>query len=448
MPEVKECAVILLSDPERAGELARAVESDSVEASVLFSSDELHRALQTQRVDVVILENELQAFVTGLDILERIFNDLMRPTTLLLAHRTSKVDAKVQRLGIHAVLPPDTPVDQIASKVRSLGSSSQRGTAVIPPAARRIAADAQVQPMPQLLAKLAGYLSDDVCVPVGDLARDLSLDAKITADLMRMINSAAMGMTRKINRVFDVVTLLGARRTISLVLSNAMLQGQSRLCRQLGGSDRDWFHQRSVLIASTNHAFAEVVAKVSADTAFVLGLFQDLGIPILAGAWGEKYVNVLRRVRDTGILRLETVEQQEFGITHADVSAAMLQKWQLPPSILGPVLDHHRPERLDTKPAVEQRFVFCMRAGEAFANLSNGHFAHRYPVLREALSRFGPDQAENCNRALRDAVQKTAESSQLFQMPAPNPESLRDLVGSVTQPPAAGAVSAGGVSRT
>ena len=424
----KKVLLILLADPDRARTLATELQTPEFEVIVAESSDQLHRTLGTQRVDILVLENELQAFVSGLDILEKIFDDVTRPATALLAKMTPKIEPKVKSLGIDSVLPPDADPETIAKTVRALARRAGTARANVPANARRLVAGAEIGPLPQLLVKLAGYLDDEQNVALTDLAADISIDPKITADLLRVINSAALGMNRKITTVLDVVKLLGVRKTISLILSSSVVRNQKSLCRQMSVADRDWYNRRSVVIASTAHAFADHLGKVSPDTAFVLGLFQELGIPVLAAALGERYLLTLRRVRQTGILKLEQAEEQELGFTHAAVSAAMLQKWGLPPTMVGPVLDHHSAENIEGKSGIEQRFVNCMRIGEAFANLSDGHYHQRYPILTDLFAQYGADEAGTCRFALQEGVAKAAESCRLFAIEVPDSQALGQLV--------------------
>src|SRR5690606_17050004 len=145
-------------------------------------------------------------------------------------------------------------------------------------------------------------------------------------NLLRLINSAAMGMQRKFTRTFDAVNLLGVRRTISLILTSVTFKFQSNFAATLSPEDRKWYNKRTVLVASGAYAFAKHVGRVSPDTAYLLGLFQEMGILMMADAYQDRYTQALHRFRQFGQVQLEAVEQAAFGVTHADVGGAMLQK--------------------------------------------------------------------------------------------------------------------------
>ena len=76
-------------------------------------------------------------------------------------------------------------------------------------------------------------------------------------------------------------------------------------------------------------------------------------------------MELIRRFRELGQLRLEALEKQQFGVTHGDVSAAVIQRWGLPSSVVSLVLRHDADPSAKLN-ATEKRFLHVMRIGEAF----------------------------------------------------------------------------------
>jgi CheY-like chemotaxis protein len=166
---------------------------------------------------------------------------------------------------------------------------------------------------------------------------------------------------------------------------------------------------------------------VSPETAYILGLLQDVGILVLAHAHGEHYAGILQRAREIPLLRLEYLEREDFGASHAEVSAALLQKWGLPESLVSMVVGHHAEPR-EGASEVEAAFLRVTRIGEAVADLADRPAPRRFLALNRLLSHYGVDRASQCRASLAEGVARALESSRLFNMPLPDDEALAQLL--------------------
>lgn len=431
----KHIVALRLRDPARGRELSDLLGSASVEAVATASSEGLHTLLNAQRVDLIVIEQELDGFLTGLEILDRLFKDLLRPETILLAERTSQISEPAAQLGIGTILSPKLPLPALADAVRGVIAARGLSTALIPHHARRLVQECgSIPPMPQLLVKLLSYMDLNAQdVPLKDLADDISVDPAATAALLTLTNSSSIGFRQKITRVFDAVNLLGARRTVSLIVSSAALASQTELLREWSEPLRNWYRQRSVLIASTAATFARALEHVAPDTAFVLGLLQDVGILILGNSFAEKYQAVtLRRAREIGQLRLHSIEQDDYKLTHAEVSAALLQRWKLPQSLIRLVLDHHKPDAAAERSRTDRSFLRVMQIGEALADLSEVPHPVRRQALNRLLTEYTDDgQDRNCRDCIAASVARTVESCRLFSLPLPDETTLHRIAQQV-----------------
>ncbi len=437
-------AVVYLRETETARQLARLLEASDLQAHVAQGVDDFYQLLNHERVDLVVIEHRLQGFFTGLEILQRLYGDLLRPPTLLVGNLSQAEARRASELGIDRVAAERTELSQLAADARVVMANSRHTMVDVPSEARRLVQEADcIRPLPQLLVRLSSFLNDDVA-SLEDLARDISVDPKVTAELLRLTNSSALGRTYKTTNVLEAVKFLGVRRTIGLVLSAAMFRAQAGLLGTLPSWIGPWYRSRSVLVASASASFAATLEQLSPDTAYILGLLQDTGILVLAQAYGHRYAQLLQRTREIAALRLERIEEFEFGITHADVSAALLLKWDIPASLATMVLNHHKPQRLQQRSSTEQGFARCMRIAEALANLLDNRAAPRVHALNALLVDYGADKGRFCRAALRDSVARTLESSRIFNVPVPAEPVLQALVARMAEIGGAAADTADG----
>ncbi|WP_419193078.1 HDOD domain-containing protein [Kolteria novifilia] len=258
------------------------------------------------------------------------------------------------------------------------------------------------------------------------LAADVALDPRATADVLRLVNSAAFGMSREILNVAEGVKLLGTKRTICTVISACMAQFQQMLKSRTGGKEVNWSNRRGVLIASATATFADRMSDVCPDAAYALGLLQDFGILALMRVEGSRYIRLLNRFRASKTSRLEVLEKEEFDLNHADIGAALLQHWGLPETMVGLVMRHHDPLPEETI-TVEQKFLHLMNIGEALANWRDHSVPERYERFRQSLGSAAAVPVEDIKDCIAEIAHRAEEANRLFRIPQPDPQELSEL---------------------
>ena len=171
----------------------------------------------------------------------------------------------------------------------------------------------------------------------------IQTDAVLSAKLLRLCNSAAIGLRKPVASVEQAVFFLGFTEVQRLALALGL--GGS-LKRKPKGSESDglelWHHA-----VVTAHA-ASVIAgeiqglEVHPSVAFTAGLMHDIGKLVLAEALTPELLAAVRSKVDAGRSQCEA-EREILGADHAEVGGAMLEAWRMPPALIEPVANHHRP---------------------------------------------------------------------------------------------------------
>ncbi len=172
-----------------------------------------------------------------------------------------------------------------------------------------------------------------------DLVDLLSTDAGMASEVLRLANSPLFGVSRKIGTLKQAMTLLGLSKIRSLIISRYLIQQLDELpCPSLNQSH---FWQRSVTCAALASRFCEQVDRNIQEEAFISGLLADVGVIVLAGALPEMYAPIARDYEPLHSDHWVAREQHTVGISHAEVSALVLQDWKLPEMIVDAVRFHH-----------------------------------------------------------------------------------------------------------
>ena len=172
-----------------------------------------------------------------------------------------------------------------------------------------------------------------------DLVDVLSTDPGMASEILRLANSSFFGVTRKICSLKQAMMLLGLAKARSLIIGRYLVQAIDKLeCPALNHSH---FWRRSITCATLAAQFSEAGGEDVREEAFICGLLADIGVVVLAGALPDRYETIAREYEPLHGERWVARELHHVGISHATVSALILDDWQLPAAIVEAVRCHH-----------------------------------------------------------------------------------------------------------
>ena len=201
----------------------------------------------------------------------------------------------------------------------------------------------QVRDLPALPAAVVRVmqLTDDPKAGTADVARALASDQALAARVLKLANSAFYGSSRRISTVSEAVVTLGMRTTRNLVMATSC---QEMLERDVVGYalPRGALWRHSLACASAAQALAQRARYRATEEAFVAGLLHDIGKVVLNTHLKAQFVQVLLRAAG-GELTFTEAEQEVLGFDHAEAGACLLERWNLPASLVTAVRWHHAP---------------------------------------------------------------------------------------------------------
>ncbi len=202
----------------------------------------------------------------------------------------------------------------------------------------------QIPTMPTIAARIMQIVNDPHS-SAEDVAKFISRDVALTSKVLRLANSAFYGIPRTISSVNSAIVILGFNTIRSLVLSASVLKVFPARPGVTAVFDRKAFWKHSFMVGIASRMVAQIYRKrrlVDMETAFSAGLLHDVGKIILEQYSNEEYVPVLKAAKEKGI-PLVVAEREMLGLTHADVSGMLVDKWQMPNELRGPIIHHHAP---------------------------------------------------------------------------------------------------------
>ena len=169
-------------------------------------------------------------------------------------------------------------------------------------------------------------------------------DPLLTAKLLRVCNSSALGLAEKVSSIDQAVLLLGYNQVLSMVLSLAFGSGMTSALPCYGIEKNGlWRHSFMAATAAETAVNRSLYIGVDASVAFTAGLLHDIGKLVMAEVLsGEAHSAIHKHSEDEGLGSIEA-EREVLGTDHAEVGACLLHIWRLPDWIVEAIAHHHKP---------------------------------------------------------------------------------------------------------
>ncbi|MGD8450377.1 MAG: HDOD domain-containing protein [Phycisphaerae bacterium] len=207
----------------------------------------------------------------------------------------------------------------------------------------------QVPRLPDTAMRLVSVLGDPGS-SVQDIVETIRYDQTVTAEILRLCNSAYFGLARRVNSLDEAIRLLGTAKVLQLAMS-AQVQPVLNKPQEGYGLAPGSLWEHSVAVALGCRDLARRVGAGDLGLSFTLGLLHDVGKVVLNEYVAAEYVEIVRRVSDEHMSFLEA-EQSVLGFTHTEAGARLAEVWSLPEVITKCIRYHHDPDEMETPDAL------------------------------------------------------------------------------------------------
>lgn len=173
---------------------------------------------------------------------------------------------------------------------------------------------------------------------LGAIARLVAADPGLTADLLRIINSAYFGFDREIASIDLAVSLLGLTALRTRVLCVALHASASET--DVPHMNLDEFLEDSVRRAVAARELAKHAA-VNPDDAFAAGLLQDFGLLAMFHLSPDVSPDTWSEMRTALPDKRLALEDDTFDMRHDTVLGELGTIWYLPETLTAALVSHH-----------------------------------------------------------------------------------------------------------
>jgi HD-like signal output (HDOD) protein/ActR/RegA family two-component response regulator len=264
-----------------------------------------------------------------------------RPETsrFLLAYEADLALVAAYVLGPHEILPK--PLEPVSLKSR-IESGVARDDSACNQSAGAPGTGASVSPaVPAIYSEVLKAL-ESPGVTNSQVGEIIAGDTALTSEVLRLTNSAYLGLPRNITDPAEAVETLGLETVKALVMALRFLGEHSHLRPGYLSFEKLWEHSTNVAQLARDLILFETRDRALAAEALVAGLLHDLGKVVLASNFGDLYGRVHSLARKQPVPLWE-IEKEMFGASHGEIGACLVGMWNMPGPVVQAAAHHHEP---------------------------------------------------------------------------------------------------------
>jgi putative nucleotidyltransferase with HDIG domain len=178
---------------------------------------------------------------------------------------------------------------------------------------------------------------------VDNIVEALKLDPVICGKVLKLSNSAYVGIPRTISSIKNAVVLLGQKRVHSLVLASTVLTIFKRPGELPFPLHNYWKHSTIVaMIAESVARHLRRYGAIETEEVFSAGLLHDIGRMVLGCYYAPKIDAALQEARKK---KIPVFEAEAPGLSHTGAGMMLAGHWNFPPQLSDAISYHHQPGR-------------------------------------------------------------------------------------------------------
>lgn len=199
----------------------------------------------------------------------------------------------------------------------------------------------RIESLPPMAVQLVTMLQDPT-VPLDKVSRLIEHEPAITANVLKLANTATFGVRGGIKTIQQALTRIGLRKTAELVMDVVLAPHAGKPVRGYNlAPGALWEH--SVAVAIATDLLAEQCHAQPPIEAFTAGLLHDIGKLVLGHFVEVEFEPIGKLAFEQG-LSFEQAEREVLGIDHAEVGAVLLDAWGIGGAVRDAVRWHHEPD--------------------------------------------------------------------------------------------------------
>lgn len=183
---------------------------------------------------------------------------------------------------------------------------------------------------------------EDPKISQEQISQIVSSDIALTAEVLKLTNSAYFAIAQKISSVSHAVRMIGTETLKALALFVGVFRGFDGPASEADKLLRLCHRSQQIGVTAALIAEYEKLPRAICQVVPSTGMLSHIGSLILYANRNAEMAEVIDRVEQEHI-PIEQAEAEKFGAGHPEIGAYLLGLWGFPAPVVQAVAYHHRP---------------------------------------------------------------------------------------------------------
>ena len=245
-----------------------------------------------------------------------------------------------------------------------------------------------------------------------DFEKIIKMDPVLVTRLLRLVNSAYFGLSKKVESISRAVAYVGMKAVHNLVAVEGIKPFFKEEKEEQGFSRKDlWLHSATVAILA--QMIAVRIFGQKGDDVFMAGILHDIGLIVEDQVEGGLLRNATEAFQK-GQKSLISCEDEFVGTNHCLVGTLLTEEWNMSPDVLDAVSRHHH----DIKDEPVSSVISIVQLAEYFSSrLKYALIPGRVtPLPSPSLVKHVQAKMADYRLIARDLPEEMAKAKELYEL--------------------------------
>ena len=221
---------------------------------------------------------------------------------------------------------------------------------------------------------------------VSQVANIIKFDPSMTANILKMANSAYFSPLHRISNINDSVIYLGQKNLLRAIQTAGISKYYKKGASGYFDKSADlWEH--CVAVALMSQILSKKITGKEDPTLYTAALLHDVGKIIMGEFVRDSLPKISLLVSEKNMSFLDA-EEAVLGINHADLGGKIAEHWNFPVEITEAIAYHHRPDLLEKEGKILPWIVYMADQACLMLGVGGGVEGLAQRAVSELLKKF------------------------------------------------------------
>lgn len=247
-------------------------------------------------------------------------------------------------------------------------------------------------------------MCDNPDASIGMMAEKIKTDPSLTADILKLANSAGFISAKRIENINEALMRIGLTNLKYILIAASSRKIMDKRYKKF---EQIWNHCYKVGFYARHLAFALKKNSV-AEAAFISSVLHDLGKIVLLSVDLSLTHWIADFVKERGIRNTTILEEVSIGISHSSIGELIAEKWNFADFLKEGISYHHSPLKASDQ---NRDIVFLTYLANVLCGVESRKYDYYYldPIVLDSFNINGENEIKQLHEKIKTAFENQAK---------------------------------------